>query len=49
MSRATDVKGGVQPTRESLIAAKGSNAYYHYNAICAWGIERSGAVTHVYG
>ncbi|MGQ7847717.1 sulfite dehydrogenase [Granulosicoccus sp. 3-233] len=49
MSRATDETGAVQPRRQELLAAKGQNAYYHYNAICAWGVEASGEVRHVHG
>ena len=49
MSRATDNTGKVQPTRESLLAKHGGNTYYHFNGICAWQVESSGAISHVYG
>lgn len=48
MSRATDSVGAQQPNRDELIAAKGSNAYYHYNAICAWAVDGEGVISHVY-
>ena len=44
-SRATDETGTVQPTRESLLAARGSNYYYHYNAITTWRMDPSGETT----
>ena len=47
-SRATDETGFVQPEREVLIKQRGTNGYYHYNAIVAWGVDDEGAVTHVY-
>jgi sulfane dehydrogenase subunit SoxC len=48
MSRAMDSSGAAQPSRAALLAAKGANAYYHYNAVCAWGVESTGRLTHVY-
>jgi sulfane dehydrogenase subunit SoxC len=47
-SRATDETGYVQPTREQMIAARGSRAVYHANAITAWAISDKGEVRHVY-
>ncbi len=47
-SRATDESAYVQPEREALVAERGRNGYYHYNAIVAWGVDEDGAVTHVY-
>lgn len=49
MSRARDVSGAVQPMRQELLAAKGQNTYYHYNAVCALGVDPSGSTRHVYG
>jgi sulfane dehydrogenase subunit SoxC len=43
-SRATDETGMVQPTRESQLAERGPNFYYHYNAIHTWQIAPSGEV-----
>ena len=47
-SRAIDETGQVQPTREALIKARGDNYVYHYNAIAAWRIARSGEVSNAY-
>jgi len=47
-SRATDDTGTVQPTRDALLAADGTNVSYHYNAIQAWQIEANGEVKNVY-
>jgi sulfane dehydrogenase subunit SoxC len=43
-SRAVDETGAVQPTRDALIAARGTNSYYHYNGIHAWQVAADGAV-----
>ncbi|MFK8079600.1 MAG: sulfite dehydrogenase [Granulosicoccus sp.] len=48
MSRALDSAGRVQPTRKALIGEKGSNAYYHFNAILAWEVFADGTLRHVY-
>ena len=48
MSRAVDETGAVQPTRETIIAAKGRKFAYHYNGIQAWGIDGEGQVANVY-
>jgi sulfane dehydrogenase subunit SoxC len=47
-SRATDEAGNVQPTRDSLLARRGSRALYHFNAIASWGVAPGGEVSHVY-
>ncbi len=47
-SRAYDSAGRVQPERDALLKAKGSNAYYHYNAIVSWSVDSDGAVRHVF-
>ena len=47
-SRAYDSWGQVQPEREALLDRKGSNAYYHYNAIVSWSVNTDGSVRHVY-
>jgi len=44
-SRATDETGMVQPTRASLLAERGPNFIYHYNAINTWRIAPGGEVT----
>ncbi len=47
-SRAIDETGARQPERAALLAARGANGYFHYNAIVAWAIDTDGAVTHAY-
>ena len=47
-SRATDDAGSMQPERATFIARHGNNAVFHYNAIVAFGVARSGEVKHVY-
>ena len=47
-SRATDGTGAVQPTRDKLVADKGTQFLYHYNAIQAWNVTPSGEVKNVY-
>src|SRR5438874_523869 len=45
MSRAVDETGYVQPTRDTLIAARGvSSVGYHINPITGWRIRSDGAV-----
>lgn len=44
-SRATDETGYVQPTREELIAARGTNSGYHFNGIKLWKVAADGSVT----
>jgi sulfane dehydrogenase subunit SoxC len=46
-SRAMDETGYVQPTREQMIALRGFNSRYHYNAVQSWGVAASGEVKHV--
>jgi len=47
-SRATDESGYVQPTREKMIAARGTRTIYHSNAITTWAVSDKGEVKHVY-
>lgn len=47
-SRATDSAGNVQPTREAVIAAKGTINRYHNPCIQSWGVSQRGEVTNVY-
>src|ERR1700677_503220 len=47
-SRVTDESGYVQPTRKALLAARGPQFHYHYNAIAPWKIDAGGKVTNVY-
>ncbi len=46
LSRCTDETGYVQPTRSALLAARGPNAYYHYNGLQAWSVAADGSVGH---
>jgi sulfane dehydrogenase subunit SoxC len=46
-SRATDESGYVQPSREDLIAVRGTNSGYHYNGLKFWKVQADGAVTNV--
>src|ERR1700726_4689025 len=46
-SRAIDESGYVQPTREALIAARGTNSGYHYNGVKFWKVQADGTVTNV--
>ena len=39
-SRAIDETGYVQPTREALIAVRGTNSIYHFNGIKFWRVQR---------
>jgi len=48
LSRAVDESGYVQPTRQSLIEARGEHGYYHYNAMVSWQVSVKGWVSHVY-
>ena len=45
MSRATDETGYVQPTRAALVAARGHQSFYHFNAIQPWRVDAHGIVT----
>ncbi len=47
-SRVTDSTGYVQPTRDTLIAARGGKAQYHFNGITTWSLAGNGELTHVY-
>jgi sulfane dehydrogenase subunit SoxC len=48
-SRATDNTGYVQPTREALVAERGTKALYHFNGIASWAVDEHGELRHVYG
>ena len=47
-SRAVDEAGNAQPTREALLARRGTRALYHFNAIASWSVAPGGKVSHVY-
>jgi sulfane dehydrogenase subunit SoxC len=44
-ARAVDQSGYVQPTREELIAVRGTNSIYHFNGIKYWKVQADGTVT----
>jgi sulfane dehydrogenase subunit SoxC len=48
-SRAIDETDYVQPTREDLIAVRGTNSAYHFNGIKFWKVRADGTVTNVEG
>jgi sulfane dehydrogenase subunit SoxC len=48
MSRATDEKGEVQPTRSAWASQYSPVQFYHFNGIQGWRIEADGTVKHVY-
>jgi sulfane dehydrogenase subunit SoxC len=48
MSRATDEKGGAQPTRASWVAQYAPGQGYHFNGIQSWGVQADGTVKNVY-
>jgi sulfane dehydrogenase subunit SoxC len=48
MSRATDEKGDLQPTRSAWVAQYATGQPYHFNGIQSWRIESDGTVKNVY-
>jgi sulfane dehydrogenase subunit SoxC len=46
-SRATDETGYVQPSRQDLIAVRGTNSAYHFNGTKFWRVQADGTVTNV--
>src|SRR5919205_153014 len=44
MSRATDETGYVQPTKQQLVAVRGTQSVYHYNGIQPWRVGKDGKV-----
>jgi sulfane dehydrogenase subunit SoxC len=48
MSRATDEKGEVQPTRAAWVSQYAPIQFYHFNGIQGWRVEADGTVKHVY-
>ncbi len=47
-SRAIDETGYVQPEREQLVAERGRQGFFHYNAIVSWEVDEDGVVNHIY-
>lgn len=48
ISRATDDRGNVQPTRAAVLAARGSLAFYHYHGLQSWAVSTEGRVRNTY-
>lgn len=48
MSRATDEKGAIQPTRAAWVSQYSPVQFYHFNGIQGWRVDADGAVKHVY-
>jgi len=48
MSRATDEKGAVQPTRAAWVSQYSPVQFYHFNGIQGWRVDADGTVKHVY-
>ncbi len=46
-SRCIDETGDVQPTRDALVAVRGTRTSYHNNAIQGWRVHRDGRVENV--
>jgi sulfane dehydrogenase subunit SoxC len=46
-SRCSDETGYVQPTRDALIAVRGTNSGFHYNGIKLWKVASDGTVTNL--
>jgi sulfane dehydrogenase subunit SoxC len=47
-SRATDETGYVQPTRDQLVAVRGTGSIYHYNGQQNWRVATDGTITNYY-
>lgn len=47
-SRATDSAGNIQPTRDSILADKGTISTYHNHCIQSWNVDGAGEVSNVY-
>lgn len=48
LSRATDEKSAVQPTRSAWVSQYSPVQFYHFNGIQGWRVEADGTVKHVY-
>ena len=46
-SRATDETGYLQPTRDEIVEARGTNSQYHYHGVKQWAVKADGSVTNV--
>lgn len=48
VSRATDERGEVQPTRDAVLEGRASNSFYHFNGLQAWKVTPDGELANVY-
>jgi sulfane dehydrogenase subunit SoxC len=48
LSRATDDKGNIQPSRQEHKARNGDYNRYHFNGTQSWSVDNNGAVRNVY-
>lgn len=48
LSRATDERGQVQPSREAVLERQGRFAFYHNNCIQSWGVSADGEVRNAF-
>lgn len=46
LSRATDETGYVQPARAALVSVRGTQSFYHNNAVFGWRVAADGGVSH---
>ena len=47
-SRATDSRGNIQPTRDEVIASRGTLSFYHNPCIQSWQVNQTGEISNVY-
>ena len=47
-SRATDSRGNIQPTRDEVIASRGTLSFYHNPCIQSWQVDQTGEISNVY-
>ncbi|UAJ12453.1 sulfite dehydrogenase [Polymorphobacter megasporae] len=47
VSRSTDERGNIQPSRQQLIDKVGTNALFHFNGQQTWAVDTSGRVRNV--
>jgi sulfane dehydrogenase subunit SoxC len=48
VSRATDDRGNVQPSRQSILSDRGNLSFYHYHGYQSWGVTSDGVIRNVY-
>lgn len=48
LSRASDDRGNVQPTRSAVVSERGSLSFYHYHGYQSWAVAADGTVRNTY-